>query len=91
MDTPDEIRAADRAFAEHCAAIARGETSAYSEPEPEPITVADVMRQAQTYGTLKAVAMDTGSFGRSDRAAAELRTLIATFGKQCADSGEVAA
>ena len=89
MDTRDELKAEANRLAEFTADHGCG--GFYDEPEPLPVTAGDVLNAAQTYGTQRIVAADTGDFKRCDRALEELQRVILAFGQQCADDGEVAA
>jgi hypothetical protein len=89
MDTPDELKAEAHRLAEFRADY--GCNGFYDEPEPLPVTAGDVLSAAQTYGTHRITADQTGDFKRCDRALEELQRVILAFGQQCADSGEVSA
>lgn len=88
MDTDDELKAEAHRLAEFKADYP-GCNGFYDEPEPLPVTAGDVLNAAQTYGTQRIVADETGDFKRCDRALEELQRVILAFGQQCADAGEV--
>ena len=88
MDTRDELKAAAHSLAGF-RADNPGCGGFYDEPEPLPVTAGDVLNAAQTYGTQRIVADETGCFKRCDRALEELQRVILAFGQQCADDGEV--
>ena len=88
MDTRDELKAEVHRLAEF-RADNPGCGGFYDPPKPLPVTAGDVLNAAQTYGTQRIVAADTGDFRRCDRALEELQRVILAFGQQCADDGEV--
>jgi hypothetical protein len=88
MNTRDELKAEAHSLAEF-RADNPGCGGFYDEPAPLPVTAGDVLNAAQTYGTHRITANETGDFKRCDRAIEELQRVILAFGQQCADDGEV--
>ena len=90
MDTRDELKAEA-----HSLATFRDENPGsggfYDHPADMPLTPSDVLNAAKTYAVVRALAVETGFFNRSDAALEELQRVILKFGQQCADDGEVAA
>ena len=89
MDTPDELRAEAHRESQASAAMWRGEPADVAEAEP--ITVEAIVCAAKTLSTLRAVAAQSGFWGRADNSLTEFARLVQAFGQQCADDGEVTA
>lgn len=88
MNTRDELKAEAHSLAEF-RADNPGSGGFYDEPAPLPLTPSDVLHAAKTYASLRAVAIETGVFRRSDLALEELQRVILAFGWQCAADGKV--
>jgi hypothetical protein len=90
MDTRDEQKAESRSLATFTADNP-GCGGFYDHPADLPLTPSDVLNAAKTYAVVRALAVETGFFNRSDAALEELQRVIMKFGQQCADDGEVSA
>ena len=92
MNTRDEINAREYAESQERLALDRGEPLP-PLPEPEPVTLDDVMQACENYAVAYAVALNqprgSAYWQRADRLHKTLAETVLAFGNECRFTGEV--